>query len=185
MRQPPAQSPPATGPGLIGRDLECAALQALLDSRAHPVVTVTGTPGVGKTALALAVSGIAAVVELAAVDDPGLVVGEIARALGCAEDPPRPLVDVVAESLATNGGIVLLDNFEQVLAAREVIAGLVEQVPTARFLVTSRLPLRIRSEREYRLQPLETPAPGQEAARGRRRHPGGRAVRRPRPVCRA
>jgi predicted ATPase/DNA-binding SARP family transcriptional activator len=170
LRQDPALAPPAAGlqrplvagDRLLGRDLERATLQALLDGGAHRVVTVTGTPGVGKTTLALAVTCITAVVELAAVEDAGLVAGELARALGCVSDPAVPLVELIAERLEQEHGIVVLDNFEQVMAARDLVAALAERAPSARLLVTSRVPLRIAAERELRLTPLEIPRAGEE-----------------------
>jgi DNA-binding SARP family transcriptional activator len=51
--RPPAQLPPDI-PGFVGRDSELARLDALLDPAAgHTVAVISGTPGVGKTSLAV------------------------------------------------------------------------------------------------------------------------------------
>ena len=49
---------------------------------------------------------------------------------------------------------MVLDNFEQVVAARSDVAGLLDAVPSAVVLVTSRQALRLRAERQFPLAPL-------------------------------
>jgi predicted ATPase len=53
---------------------------------------------------------------------------------------------------------LILDNFEQVLEAAPLVADLLTSVASLRVLVTSRAPLRVRSEREYAIGPLELEA---------------------------
>jgi predicted ATPase len=85
-------------------------------------------------------------VPLQATRDPALVEHTIAAALG-ADDGLAPFV----------GGkrlLVLLDNFEQVVDAAQVVADLVSSTPNAKVLVTSREPLHITGERVYPVEPL-------------------------------
>src|SRR4051794_39024982 len=75
---------------LIGRTDEMSQVVAALRDEGVSLVTLTGPGGVGKTRVALQVAVELApfcsdgvfVVELAAVHDPGLVLPEIARAIG-------------------------------------------------------------------------------------------------------
>src|SRR5262249_36617242 len=53
--------------------------------------------------------------------------------------------------------LLVLDNFEQVLGAAPVLAGLLAGAPGAQFLVTSRAPLDQPEERIYPVAPLELP----------------------------
>jgi len=65
----------------------------------------------------------------------------------------------VQAALGDERTLLVLDNFEQVLAARTDVAGLLDAVPGVVVLVTSRQALRLRSERQYPLAPLAgTPA---------------------------
>jgi hypothetical protein len=50
--EPPGSSDPLDPAGLVGRAAEAAAIRRMLDGAA--LVTVTGLPGVGKTAVSLA-----------------------------------------------------------------------------------------------------------------------------------
>ena len=78
---------------LVGRDLERAALNTLLRDPLARIVTVTGGPGVGKTALAAAAAGDVAAefadgaffIEFATLPDAALVPTRIALALGVRE----------------------------------------------------------------------------------------------------
>ncbi len=155
---------------LIGREHELATAVSILrhqetepDSGAGTrLLTLTGPGGVGKTRLALAVAAEVApsyidgvhLVELAPVQDAGLVPSTIAQALGVRptgdETPPAVLV----RYLRGRRALLLLDNFEHVLAAATLVADLLAACPHLRVLVTSRSRLRLRGERELPVPPL-------------------------------
>ena len=122
-------------------------------------MSVTGPGGVGKTRFTLAAAGEAAdrfpdgvwFVALAPLRDPQLVLPSIAKAVGAEADLLRHVDGLEC--------LLLLDNFESVIGAASDIAALAAAAPSVRMLVTSREPLRIAVEREYRLRPLpESPA---------------------------
>ena len=117
---PSALSAPK-GP-LIGREREFAALRSLLINTQTRLVTLIGPGGVGKTRLALHmvtdlhdmfVDGVW-FVELAPLNDPALVPGAIARALGL-EPGPEPM-NILARVLRGQRTLIVLDNFEHLVA---------------------------------------------------------------------
>ncbi|HET9222783.1 MAG TPA: BTAD domain-containing putative transcriptional regulator, partial [Roseiflexaceae bacterium] len=136
----------------------CAYLQAV-DVRA---VTIAGAGGVGKTRLAIEVAhalrydfedGIY-FVELAALDDAALVADTIAQALGVKERPRQSIGETLRDHLRAKHLLLILDNFEHLLAAAPVVSQLVAACPALTVLVTSREPLNIRAEHQFTLEPL-------------------------------
>ena len=53
--------------------------------------------------------------------------------------------------------LLVFDNFEQVMPASELIGRILSSAPQVRVLVTSREPLQLYGEQEYRVAPLPTP----------------------------
>ena len=162
------RAPPAA---LFGRDDDLEALRALL--RRERLVTISGTGGVGKTAVARVLAAEdpeAAFVDLSAIRDPSSVVWAIAQGLGVREVGGRPLLESVAEALGPSR-LLVLDNFEQVLEAKSVVAELLAAAPELRLLVTSRVPLHIAEETVHELPPLGTPRTAETALEGIRASP--------------
>jgi len=98
------------------------------------LVTLTGTGGVGKTRLAIAVAesvggqfgGGAEFVDLAPVARAEDVPAAVARAIGVRDDGGVPLLERLTTSLRDREVLLLLDNFEHVLSAAAFLQGLLE-----------------------------------------------------------
>jgi predicted ATPase/class 3 adenylate cyclase len=157
---------PADTRRLVGREDELTRLRTLLvDSRAR-LVTVVGLGGSGKTRLAVAAGvtllsefdGGVWLVPLAGVSEPEALPAAIASALGVADDPYRPVIDVVVDRLSTRPTLLVLDNFEQIIGAARLVAGLLDNAPACSALITTQLPLRVEREHVFRLQPLRPDA---------------------------
>jgi predicted ATPase/Tfp pilus assembly protein PilF len=149
---------------LVGRRLELAAVSALFRDEGARLVTLTGPGGTGKTRLGLAVAHAlepelrdgALFVSLAPVSDPELLVPTIAEALDVREGE-RNLAQGVIEHLSERRMLLVLDNFEQILAAAPFVGDLLAAAPRLWILATSRAPLRLAAEREYPVPPFEAP----------------------------
>ncbi|MFN8485031.1 MAG: tetratricopeptide repeat protein [Anaerolineae bacterium] len=149
---------------LIGREKELETVRQMLLRPDVPLVTLSGPGGAGKTRLALQVA--AALIDqfddgvffvnLAPIFDPDLVPSAIAEALGVREQPPTPLLETLKATLRDRQMLLVLDNFEQALAAAPIVAELLT-LPGLKALVTSRACLEIRGEHEYPVPPLMLP----------------------------
>ena len=156
---------PSQPTALIGREREVAHLRELLLNPEVRLLTLVGTGGTGKTRLALAVAvdlvdafehGVI-FVDLCAAPSPADVVPTIARALGLVDLGTHVRLDRLRQYLATRDLLLVLDNFEHVLAAASQIADLLAACPSLKLLVTSRAVLRLRWEHEFPVQPLGLP----------------------------
>jgi predicted ATPase len=155
---------PTPATPLVDRHAELALVLGLLRDPAVRLVTLSGPGGIGKTRLALAaaqelVSERDAVwlVDLQSLRDPADVAGAVAAAVGVVAEGHRPVLDLVADRLAGNRVLIVVDNFEQVLDAAPELDRLLARCPRTQLLVTSRRVLRLRGEHGVPLGPLGLP----------------------------
>ncbi len=151
----------------LGRDQEVAAVAALLRQEDVRLVTLTGPGGTGKTRLGLQVAAELSevfpdgvfFVNLAPVSDPAFVLPAIAQVLDVKELGGYALLDLLQEFLREKQVLLLLDNFEQVVRAAVLVAELLAACPKLKIVVTSRMRLHVRAEREFAVLPLALPDP--------------------------
>src|SRR5919199_480705 len=150
----------------IGREQEVAVVRACVLRPEMRLLTLTGPGGTGKTRLALQVAadlldafpdGVY-FVDLAPISDPALVATTIATTLGVRETG-GPLIASLKAYLAAKHLLLLLDNFEQVLAAAPLVADLLTAAPHLKVLVTSRTVSHLQGEHEVPVPPLTLPDP--------------------------
>ena len=168
---------PAPATPLVGREREAAAVEELVAGEGVRLVTLTGPGGVGKSRLAVEAArrlgpGFAdgvRFVELAAVRSADLVAPAIATGLGLNTSAGRLVTDLESY-LRARRLLLVLDNFEQVLGAAPLLAGLLGAAPGLVILVTSRAVLRLSGEHEFPVPPLPVPPArtGRDAAGLRR-----------------
>jgi predicted ATPase/DNA-binding CsgD family transcriptional regulator len=148
----------------IGRERELEQAKRLLAG--SYLVTLTGPGGSGKTRLCIALAAAVAgdyrdgvyFVPLAPVRDPGLVPSTIAQHIGLQDARDRPLMEHLVSQLRERQLLIVLDNFEHLLAGAPVVTRLLQETRAVRILVSSRSSLRVSGEQECPVPPLTVPA---------------------------
>jgi predicted ATPase/DNA-binding CsgD family transcriptional regulator len=164
---------PASRTPLIGREREIVALHDLLLHADERLLTLTGVGGCGKTRLALALAADLLpvfprrvwLVELAPIADAALVPITVASVLGLRVVAGSSSLNALVTFLAPQRALLVLDNCEHLIDACASLADhLLATCPALRILTTSRAPLQIAGERQYRVSPLALPNPDAAAS---------------------
>jgi predicted ATPase/DNA-binding CsgD family transcriptional regulator len=150
----------------VGRERELAELrEALAETR---LLTLTGPGGCGKTRLALRAGaevldrfpGGVWWVELAPLAGEKLVGAAVAEALGVRPLPGTSELQAACAYLASRRALVVLDNCEHLLGACSgATEAVLKAAPEVVVLATSRAPLGVGGETDWRVPPLTLPAP--------------------------
>jgi predicted ATPase/class 3 adenylate cyclase/Tfp pilus assembly protein PilF len=171
---------PQPGTPLVGREREVAFARALFGlsltgeerqmlgtepPEPARLLTLSGPGGAGKTRLASHLATQIGVefgdgvvfVPLAELTSPALVPGEILGILDLGEKTGDAPLALIKEHLRDRHLLLVLDNFEQVMDAAELVAELLISAPRLHVLVTSRERLNLRGEHELPLPPLALP----------------------------
>jgi predicted ATPase/class 3 adenylate cyclase len=148
---------PAPRTSFVGRTDELASIDRMLDEPDCRLLTLVGPGGAGKTRLALEAAarridryqhGVH-FVPLVGVPAPDLLAPAVAESLQFQVDnahsaiPPR---DQLIDFLRERDTLLVLDNFEHLLDARDLLTQVIEQAPQVELLTTSRERLQVQSE---------------------------------------
>lgn len=188
------QNLPVQLTSFIGRDAEVVELARLLSETR--LLTLTGVAGVGKTRLALKVAERTGAgfpdgvwfADLAAIQNAKLLARQIASSLRVRDQHAVPIEQSLVEYVRRRRLLIVIDNCEHVVDEMARLVDVILRTSSdVKLLATSREPLRVPGEINWRVQPLvvpdirELPAPSELAAyeavalfleRGRRVAPG-------------
>ncbi len=151
---------------IIGREKNITDVIALLQNKESRLVTLCGPGGIGKTRMAIETANRiktnfrhgAAFVPLAPVKDQLLVVETICYHLGLKSS--GNLLESLKLYFQEKSFLLVLDNFEQVIAAASMIEELMLAAPGLKILVTSRERLALSFEQTYSVPTLPDTFPG-------------------------
>jgi predicted ATPase/DNA-binding winged helix-turn-helix (wHTH) protein len=157
---------PACPRKMVGRDETVRFISDELTARRF--LTIVGPGGIGKTAVATAVShtmlaafdGAVHYVDFASLRTASFVPNRVASTLGLADNFEDPIV-ALPTFLRDRRLLLVFDSCEHLI---EAIATLAERIfldaPKVHILATSREPLQVEGEQVYRLHPLAVPPDG-------------------------
>ena len=155
-------APPLPPTPLVGRDVEVADTIDLLLRPDVRLVTLSGPGGIGKSRLAIEIAtrlhnefqGGIVFTRLASVTDPDLILPAVATAAGLHTEGTRAPFDALVEEFAAKPTLLVMDNFEHLLAAAPLLSRLLEACPDLKVLTTSRAVLRLHGEWDHPVPPL-------------------------------
>jgi predicted ATPase len=161
---------PAQTTAFVGREDELSELARLLSDANTRLVTILAPGGMGKTRLALEVgtryisslqhtmfSNGVFFVSLAPLTSPDFIVSTIAESVGFqfyqGGEPKQQLLDFFREKSM----LLLMDNFEHVLAGASIVSEILQTAPHVKILATSRERLNLSGETLFSLSGMDFP----------------------------
>jgi predicted ATPase/class 3 adenylate cyclase len=145
---------------LIDREQERVDVAELLASA--PLVTVTGPGGIGKSRIATAVARASLSdfpdgvfhLDLSAIGDAMTAASELGDLIGLHPAAATSPEDALLDGLRDRELLLVLDTADRVAGLADLLAAIASRCSRVRVLVTSRGPMHIAAEREYRVSPL-------------------------------
>ncbi len=157
-------------PQIIGRENDMQRIVELIVEKENHLITITGTGGIGKTRLALAVAksltghyddGVY-FVDLSHITDEVDIFKQIASSLGIQLSSAEDVVSQITGFISSQKILLVLDNFEHLASSSAKISSFIHSCPKLTIIITSRNSLNMAIENEYRLQALSVPLESDE-----------------------
>ena len=157
---------PALLTSTVDRTHDLATVSALLKTGTVHLVTLIGSPGIGKTRLSIHCGKEALddfpdgvwFVDLADITNAEFFIPSFAHFIPTLSLPPSPSLSQLLSKLKDKTLLLILDNFEQIVEGASLeVAQILKACPNIKIIVTSRVPLHIYGENEYPLPPLSIP----------------------------
>ena len=169
---PSLQNLPPQPTIFIGRENELIEVNQRLANPACRLVTLVGPGGMGKTRLALQVATESGnrftdgtyFVRLAPLDSAEFLITTIAEALNLSLQGATEPQAQVLDYLQPRECLLVLDNFEHILAGADLLSEIVRVAPNVKVLITSRERLNLQEEWVYELQGMTFPESSPEEA---------------------
>jgi predicted ATPase/class 3 adenylate cyclase len=140
------------------------------------LLTIVGPGGIGKSRLAIEVAADLAgkfghgvyFVPLAPLTDDQYIVAAIGKSIGFRNPAGSDLRQALLDYLRHKQLLMVMDNFEHLLAGADIVTDILQEAPGVKILCTSRERLNLSNEAVFMLSGLDYPAdprmPGEEAA---------------------
>jgi len=150
---------------LVGREKEIAQACGILKQKQLRLLTFTGPGGTGKTSLSLQVAANLLVwfqdgvffLDLSATSQPKQIISEVAKLFNLKESSGSALIETLKQQLRSKQILLVLDNFEQLVAGASLVSELLTAAPGLKLIVSSRERLRVFAEQEFVVYPLAIP----------------------------
>jgi len=146
----------------VGREVEIALANSLLQRADLRLLTLTGPGGINKTRLAIEIAAESGAhfhdgVSFVSIQDASMVMMAVAAALRFNEFDGASIDDIVASSLRTSNVLLVVDNFEHAMDAAPALTRVLSRCPRLKIMVTSRSLFRVEGEHALPVPPLVLP----------------------------
>lgn len=162
---------PAQATPFVGRETELETLGQLLNDPTARLITILGPGGMGKTRLSLAAAAAHLetkstaplfrhglyFVPLAPLRSAEHIVAAMAEAVDLFFQAGNPEKQQLLDYLRQKEMLLILDNFEHVLAGATLVSDILKLAPGVKILATSRERLNLQEEQIFQVQGLDFP----------------------------
>jgi DNA-binding SARP family transcriptional activator/predicted ATPase len=149
----------------IGREYEISLINSLIQSPLHPLISIVGPGGIGKTRLALQVVALNTerfvdgvyFIPLDTITKPDQFLGQLSDTINFRLSSQGKPEDQIINYLVGKHILLLLDNFENLIDGSSILIELIQRLPALKIILTSRERLNLKMEWVQEIQGLSYP----------------------------